>query len=30
MLYVDGMILDSIEDLPAEVWEDDFGFIDWE
>lgn len=26
----DGMALDSIEDLPAEVWEDDFGFIDWE
>lgn len=30
MLYVDGMTMDTTDDLPAEVWEDDFGFYDWD
>lgn len=30
MLHIDGMTMDTINDLPDEVWEDDFGFYDWD
>jgi len=26
----DGMRMDSIDDLPDDVWDDDYGFIDWD
>lgn len=26
----DGMLFDKIDDLPDEVWDDDFGFYDWD
>lgn len=30
MIEIDGMLLDKIDDLPDEVWDDDFGFYDWD
>lgn len=30
MMDFDGMRMDTINDLPDEVWDDDYGFIDWD